>query len=85
MERGGVGAAGEQRAPCLGGGEEQLLAQKGERDLSHFISARPYALGLLLSPLKDRISFHLREMGSCFPGVHVALCESAAAGAQHPG
>ena len=40
---GRVGSAGEQRAPCLGGGGEQLLAQKRERDLSHFISARPCA------------------------------------------
>lgn len=52
MERGGDGAAGEQRAPCLGGGEEQLLAQKGERDLSPFISARPCAAPSVFSYLR---------------------------------
>ena len=68
-----------------GEGSSYLHRKGNVISLTSFLPGLALPPRLILSLLNDRISFHLGEMGSRFPGVHVALCESAAARAQHPG
>ena len=92
MEEGGVGSGlwwwgritGEQRTPALEG--SSYLHSKGK-----VISLTSFLPGLVMPPwfsltsVNYLISFLFGEMASCFPSTPVALCESAASGAQQPG